>query len=60
MKCNQDKCGNDATFRFTWPGKDEAGICGEHAPKLLNIADAIGLYVQLIPLRPPLPKGEKD
>ena len=50
MKCNQHGCENPAAFRFTWPGRDEAGICEAHAPKLRNIAAAIGCYVQLIPL----------
>jgi hypothetical protein len=50
MKCNQDGCGDDAAFRFTWPGKDEAGICKAHAPKLMGVAEAMGMYVQLIPL----------
>lgn len=49
-KCNQRGCNEPAGFRFTWPGRDEAGICQQHAPQLQGIANAIGLYVQLIPL----------
>ena len=25
--CNQKGCDNEAMYRFTWPGRDEAGIC---------------------------------
>ena len=50
MKCNQQDCDNVAAFRFTWPGRDEAGICAEHAPKLSGVAATMGLYMQLIPL----------
>ena len=50
MTCNQDKCSEPAAFRFTWPGRDEAGICATHAPRMRAITQAMGLYVQLIPL----------
>lgn len=52
LKCNQKdpECNAPAAFRFTWPGRDEAGICIVHAVQLRNIAQAMGLYVQLIPL----------
>ena len=60
MKCNQKNCDEPAAFRFTWPGQDEAGICIDHVDKLQNIARAMGLHLQVIPLTvPPLPdKGE--
>lgn len=48
--CNQHGCDLPATFRFTWPGRDEAGICHAHAPKLRGVAEALGLHLQLIPL----------
>jgi hypothetical protein len=50
MKCNQQGCQNEAAFRFTWPGSDEAGICAQHAPKLDAVAQAMGLHLQVIPL----------
>lgn len=50
MKCDQDKCEAEATFLYTWPGKDQAGVCFEHAVSLKAIANAIGLYLQLIPI----------
>jgi hypothetical protein len=50
MKCNQRSCDKPAAFRFTWPGRDEAGICADHEPKLKVIATAMGLYIQVIPL----------
>jgi hypothetical protein len=49
-ECNQKGCENPAAFRFTWPGKDEAGICAIHAVKMQGITRAMGLYVQTIPL----------
>lgn len=48
--CNQQGCDAPAAYRFTWPGRDEACICEGCAPKLRRVADAMGLYVQLIPL----------
>ena len=45
MKCNQQ-----ALFRYTWAGRDESFCCLEHAQQLQGVAQAIGYYVQLIPL----------
>lgn len=50
MKCNQLMCENEAAFRFTWPGSDEAGICDDHVDKLRSVANAMGMYIQIIPL----------
>lgn len=50
--CRQDGCRNYAALKYTWPGRDESAICAEHAPKLRGIANAIGLYVQLLPVTP--------
>ena len=50
MICKQEGCKEKATFRYTWPGKDEAGACDEHAPQLAALANAIGMRLQLIPL----------
>lgn len=47
MKCNQEGCENEAAYRFTWPGQDEAGVCETHAENLRSIADAEGLYLGL-------------
>lgn len=43
-------CGEMANLRYTWPGRDEAVICMEHALALQNVAAAIGLHLQMIPL----------
>ena len=48
--CNQNGCDRPAAFRFTWPGKDEAGICLAHSVALENVASAMGFHIQLIPL----------
>lgn len=49
-KCNQQKCDRPASFRFTWPGRDEATICDQCVHKLIGVANAMGLPLQVIPL----------
>ena len=44
------KCENEAAYRYTWPGHDESFICEEHSKKLLAVANAMGMYLQLVPL----------
>ena len=44
------KCEQPAVFRYAWPGRDESFICIDHAQRLSRVAEAMGLYVQLIPL----------
>lgn len=46
------KCGEPAVFRYTWPGKEEAVVCTDCADKVRAIANAIGMFQQLIPLTP--------
>ena len=55
-QCNQAGCEQPAAFRFTWPGRDEAGICTEHERKMRGVAAAMGLYVQTIPIHSPSPE----
>lgn len=50
QECKQDKCTQEAAYRYTWPGRDESYICDKCSAKLLAIATAMGFYVQLIPL----------
>lgn len=50
MTCNQDGCKEPASYKFTWPGHDEKGICENHVKRLRGVASAMGLYVQIIPL----------
>lgn len=47
-----EQCSNEASFRFTWPGREESFICADHIGKLSAIADAMGLPLQIIPLDP--------
>lgn len=49
-RCNQVACDEPAAWTFTWPGKDRAGICDKHKPKLCAIANAMGLYIQVLPI----------
>jgi hypothetical protein len=48
--CQQKGCTKRALFRYTWPGEHESYVCMPHAKMIDNIADAMGLHVQLIPL----------
>ena len=48
--CRQTDCMEMANFRFTWPGRCESFCCAEHARKIMGIADAVGLPLQLIVL----------
>ena len=55
MKCRQEvrdggKCTAAASYRFTWPGRDESYVCERHARQLRAIAAAMGLPLQLAPL----------
>ncbi len=55
MNCEQNlreggTCPEPAAYRYTWPGRDEAGICEEHSGHMRGVARAMGLHLQLIPL----------
>lgn len=50
VSCGQKGCENRAAYRFTWPGRDEAGVCEGHVAKLKGVAGAMGLALQVIPL----------
>jgi len=52
LKCSQAACPLLPVYRFTWPGQDEAAICGAHVLHIRRIASAMGLHVQTIPLTP--------
>ena len=47
---SEKKCTNSAFYRYTWPGNNESYICTEHINKLKAIANAMGLYLQIIEL----------
>ena len=47
-------CNEKAKYRYTWPGRNESFICEEHSHKLMAVADAMGLPLQLIELEPDL------
>lgn len=44
------QCPCVATHRYTWPGRDEAFVCKEHADMVRTVAAAMGLTLQLIEL----------
>jgi hypothetical protein len=43
-------CDKPATYAYTWPGRDQSYICLRHAVYLRNVANAIGLRLQLTPV----------
>lgn len=47
-QCNEATCEQNGVFRYTWPGRDEAAACLEHARQLEGIALAMGLHMQMI------------
>lgn len=60
--CSQKGCNQEATHRYTWPGKDESYACEKCVLKLHAIADAMGMYLQIIPLGivlPEIPEEQK-
>ncbi len=55
MTCEQNlresgTCPEPAAYRYTWPGRDEAGICEERSAQIRGVARAMGMHLQLIPL----------
>lgn len=46
------KCEMTAVGRFTWPGRAESFICAGHEPKLVGLAQAMGLPLEVIHLTP--------
>ncbi len=50
VKKEPKECGNLANMRYTWPGKNEVVVCIECAMTARNVANAIGLWLELIPV----------
>lgn len=48
---DNEQCPCVASYRYTWPGRDEAFVCGEHVQKLRSVAAAMGLPLQIVELR---------
>jgi len=46
----EGQCPEPAQYRYTWPGRDEAVICAVCVGKLLQVAAAMGLSLQIIDL----------
>ncbi len=44
------QCDKPAVFHYTWAGKDESFCCHNHAAQIQAVAQAMGYYVQFIPL----------
>jgi len=43
-------CEKMAKFRYTWPGRDEAVCCEEHAAEICAVAKLLGFHLQMIQL----------
>ena len=44
------QCPNKSKFRYTWAGRDESYACEDHAKQIQGLGNAMGYYVQMIPL----------
>ena len=51
--CESDKCNNDATVRYFWPGNLPRAACAEHAGQAARVAEAMGLLLPIEPLFSP-------
>jgi len=53
-RCGQflvaEQCPCLASYRFTWPGRNESFICSNCVDLLRNVSAAMGLPLQIIPL----------
>lgn len=45
--CSQEGCKNPIMYEYMWPGEDIAYICTVHAPKLVQVANALGFNLHL-------------
>ena len=52
-RCGQEGCNNRAAYRYTWPGKDEDGICEDHVEQVRAAAAAMSFHLQILPLPSP-------
>tara|TARA_Y100000310_G_C20643172_1_gene795100 strand:- start:1694 stop:1864 length:171 start_codon:yes stop_codon:yes gene_type:complete len=43
-------CEKVAKYRYTWPGRDEDFICDDHVDWLKQIANTMGLHLQVLPI----------
>ena len=50
MADKSEQCPLPAKYRYTWPGQDEAVCCVWHGNALRNVANAIGMHLQMISL----------
>jgi len=50
MKCSQTGCDNKCVGLYTWPGQNQSGICDNHLIKLKAVAQAMGMFLQIIPM----------
>lgn len=48
-RCDQNGCEQPAAYRYEWLGEPKR-ICEQHRAPLLNVADALGVRVDLQPI----------
>ena len=51
--CAQRDCDEPTAFLYTWPGRDQAGVCVGHSGYLQRVAEAMDLHLQLLPFAAP-------
>lgn len=44
------QCKNTASYRYTWPARNESFICESCVGKLQAVANALGMYLQIQPI----------
>lgn len=44
------RCPEIAKFRYTWPGSIEIYVCEDHMNQFKHISEAMGFFMQFIPL----------
>lgn len=45
----EKKCGQPSAFTYYWPGKEASFACLEHAGQIRGLANAMGLYLAMVP-----------
>lgn len=42
---DEKRCGEEATARMHWPGRDETAVCAEHHQAAVYMANVMGFYL---------------
>ena len=47
--CSSHRCEGKPTLRFTWPGRNQQVVCAPCAVRAVEVADALGFHLELLP-----------